>query len=108
MRLKFETAVCLSEKPLGKRRKIVQKKWHKSKESSITNAHGEKWVQNMSKGERGDFKMINLNLKTPPGIPSLVRQGRPSCHSLEMIRKSLFMPLVDLGRHKMNLRVPSF
>ena len=49
----------------------MKKEWHKSKESSITNANGEKWEQNMSKGERGDFKIIiNLDLKTPPGIPS--------------------------------------
>ena len=82
----------------------MKKEWHKSKESSITNANREKWEQNMSKGERGDFKIIiNLDLKTPPGIPSHIGQGRPSCHSPDMIRKSLFMPLLDSRRHKKSL-----
>ena len=57
----------------------------------------------MSKGKNGDFEVINLNLKTPLGSPSLVGQWRPSCHSPEMIRKSLFMPLLDSGWHKMSL-----
>ena len=63
----------------------------------------EKWVQNMSKGKKGDFEIISLDLQTPPSIPSLVRQWKPSGHSLEMIRKSLFMPSLDLGRHEMSL-----
>ena len=96
-RLKFGMAACLSAKPLGK-----QKKWQKSKESSITNTNGEKWEQNMSKGERGDFKIINLDLKTPLCIPSFIKQGKPS-HSPEMIRKALFMHLLDSGRHEMSL-----
>ena len=99
-RLKFRTVACLSVKPLGKKKK---KDWHKSKESSITNKNGEKWAQNISKGKKGDFEVINLNLKTPPGVPSLVKQGRPSCHSPKTIRKYLFMPLLDIGRHKMSL-----
>ena len=52
---------------------------------------------------KGDFEAINLDLLTPPGVPFLVGQGRPSCHSLEIIRKSLFMPLLDSGRHEMSL-----
>ena len=55
------------------------------------------------KGKKGDFEVINLDLKTPPGIPSLVRQWRSSCHSPETIRKFLFMPLLDLGRYEMSL-----
>ena len=51
----------------------------------------------------GDFKAINLDLKTPPSVLFLVEQGRPSCHSPEMIRKSLFMPLLESGRHEMSL-----
>ena len=51
---------------------LSKKKWHKSKISSITNTNGEKWVQNMSKGKNGDFEVINLDLKTPSDIPSLV------------------------------------
>ena len=54
------------------------------------------------KGKK-DFEVINLDLKTPPGFPSLIGQGRPSCHSPETIRKSLFMPLLDSGRHEMSL-----
>ena len=73
MRLKFGTVACLSTKPFGKQKKHCQKKkWHKSKISSITNTNGEKWVQNMSKGKNGDFEVINLDLKTPSDIPSLV------------------------------------
>ena len=80
-----------------------KKVWHKSKESSITNTNGEKWVHNMSKGKNGDFEVINLDLKTPPSVPSLVEQGRPLCHSPKTIRKSLFMPLLDSGRHEIGL-----
>ena len=63
----------------------------------------EKWVQNMSKGKKGDFEIISLDLQTPPSIPSLIGQGRPSYHSPETIRKSLFMPLLESGRHEMSL-----
>ena len=55
------------------------------------------------KRKNGDFEVINLDQKTPPGIPSFVRQWRPLCHSLEAIRKSLFMPLLDSRRHVMSL-----
>ena len=98
-RLKFGMTVCLSAKPLGKKKRV----WHKSKESSITNTNGEKWVHNMSKGKNGDFEVINLVLKTPPSVPSLVGQGRPLCHSPETIRKSLFMSLLDSERHEISL-----
>ena len=37
--------------------------------------------------------------KTPSGFPSLVRLRRPSCHSPDTIKKSLFRPLLELGRH---------
>ena len=49
------------------------------------------------------LEVINLDLKTPPGVPSLVGQGRSSCHSPETIRKSFFMPLLDSGRHEISL-----
>ena len=64
----------------------------------------------MSKGKQGDLEVINLDLKTPPSVPSLVGQGRPSCHSPETIKKSLFMPLLESRRHEMMkaLKVSSF
>ena len=59
-------------KTIRKTKKHCKKKWHKSKKNSITNTNGEKWVQKLSKGKMGDFKVINLDLKTTPSIPSLV------------------------------------
>ena len=57
----------------------------------------------MSKGKNGDFEVINLDLKTPLGFPFLVGQRRPSCHSSETIKKSLFMPLLKSGMHERSL-----
>ena len=39
----------------------------------------------------------------PPGFPSLVGQGKPSCHSPEKIKKSSFKFLFEVGRHWINL-----
>ena len=55
------------------------------------------------KRKRGDFSSNEPRPKIPPGFPSFVGQGRPSCHSPKTIKKSLFMPLLDSRRHKMSL-----
>ena len=44
-------------------------------------------------------KTHKFTARPPPGFPSLVGQGRPSCHSLDRIKKSSFKPLFDVGRH---------
>ena len=51
----------------------------------------------------------NSRVKGPkPRVPYLVLLRRldsedPSCHSPKTIRKSSFLPLLDLGRHEMSL-----
>ena len=48
-------------------------------------------------------KLCRFTTKPPPGVPSSVGQGRPSCHFPEKIKKSSFSPLFDVRRHWINL-----
>ena len=75
MKLKFRMEACLFAKSLGKLKKKnhqKKKKRHKSKKNSIASINIDKLVQNMSKGKRCDFQVINLNLK--PHLVSPFRQ----------------------------------
>ena len=47
--------------------------------------------------------MYKLIVGPPPSVPSLTRQGKPSCHCLEKIKKYSFKPLFNIGRHWINL-----
>ena len=47
--------------------------------------------------------MYKLTVGPPPSVPSLTRQGKPSCHCLEKIKKYSFNPLFNIGRHWINL-----
>ena len=68
-----------------------------------------KWMKILSEAAiLGNKRVIQANTHKstatpPPGFPSLVGQGRPSCHSPEKIKKSSFKPLFDVGRHWINL-----
>ena len=62
-------------KTIRKTKNIINKKWHKLKENSITNTNGEKWEQYMSKGEGSNFKIINLDLKPHLVSPLLLGKG---------------------------------
>ena len=58
---------------------------------------------------RAENKLLKSNVRnpkskvTPPGSPSLVGQGRPSLQGPDRMRKSSFIPLLDLGRQEINL-----
>ena len=62
----------------------------------------ETWVQQ----SRAKDKFLKSNVRkpkstgTPPGSPSWVGQGRPSLQGPDTMRKSSFIPLLDLGRHE--------
>ena len=62
-----------------------------------------KWKKILSEvGIVGNKREIQSNTHKstaipPPGSPSLVGQGRPSCLSPEKIKKSSFKPLFDVG-----------
>ena len=96
---------CLSAKPFGRPKKKNHPKKNGTNQRKVKlQAQTEKNGYRICQRERrGDFKVINLDLRTPPRISFLVGQWRPSCHSPEIIRKSLFMPLLDSGGHEMSL-----
>ena len=49
------------------------------------------------------IQLLKPRHKTPPGCLFIIGQGGPSCHSPDIIRKSLFKPLLESGRHWMSL-----
>ena len=77
-RFRFGAIKYLFAKPSKKKQRDIAKKKKKSnvsqREIQLQVQIGKKWLQKMLVRKGNDIRTINLDLQTPLGIPSLVRQ----------------------------------